>query len=256
SSTGTYTVFWTTIANAAGYILQESDDDSFEILTGYPVTGTALLFTGKANGTYFYRIKAVNGTIESVWSPDVKSITVSLEMPTGPTEISFDGTAITLYVGIPQPVTINGEAHTITVLSVTGTSAVVEIRSNPQQVSLNVGETANVDTDGNGLNDLAVTLVSITDGAVSLSFQLLDETLAEEGGMDMLLILGIVAVVVVVLLVFIFMKKKGGDNPGETTEETVVEATQPEESSAEDAVEEVVDDSIMETPQEPKVPEQ
>jgi hypothetical protein len=139
------------------------------------------------------------------WSAS-DNIVVTISVPGEPVDISVEGTTLQLYVGVPTPVTIGGIAHTITVLSITNGSAVVEIRSTPQQVSLNIGETKEIDTDGNGKMDLSVTLNSITNGVVSLTIVPIEES---TGGLPVALIAGaIVAIVIVLVLVMFMMKKK------------------------------------------------
>ncbi|MBI2128904.1 hypothetical protein HYU07_01560 [Candidatus Woesearchaeota archaeon] len=56
------------------------------------------------------------------------------------------------------------EAHTITINNVGATSVTLTISSTPVTLSLSAGETRNIDLNGDGISDIAVTLHSITSG--------------------------------------------------------------------------------------------
>jgi hypothetical protein len=73
-----YTVNWTTSANAATYVLQESTSSGFvNPISLY--TGTTLSWTtpnpGKTPNTYYYRVKASNAISDSSWS-SIQPITI------------------------------------------------------------------------------------------------------------------------------------------------------------------------------------
>ncbi|MEK6812762.1 MAG: hypothetical protein AABX86_01460, partial [Nanoarchaeota archaeon] len=53
--------------------------------------------------------------------------------------------------------TVEGETHSITVKEVTETHVVLIIESEPQEVTVNKGETKEVDTNGDGTNDVRIT---------------------------------------------------------------------------------------------------
>ncbi len=59
---------------------------------------------------------------------------------------------------------INDENHLIEVEEVTDNSVRLAIYSEPKKVTLSIGESKEIDTDNDGLNDLYVKLVRITDG--------------------------------------------------------------------------------------------
>src|SRR5690606_11151860 len=61
SSTGSYTISWSATAGATGYELYEATNSSFtgEVLA-YSGGATSNAFSGKGNGTYYYRVKACN----------------------------------------------------------------------------------------------------------------------------------------------------------------------------------------------------
>jgi hypothetical protein len=77
---GNYTVSWNTVAQAQTYVLQEDDNASFSSpSTRYTGSGTSWHASGKAPGTYHYRVKASNSMGDSGWS-NVRQVTVSPPM--------------------------------------------------------------------------------------------------------------------------------------------------------------------------------
>ena len=61
--------------------------------------------------------------------------------------------------------------HSVTIQEVTGDSVTLIIESDPIGVTLTIGETKEVDVDGNGINDLAITLNGINNGVADLTFE-------------------------------------------------------------------------------------
>ena len=81
---GSYTVSWSNISNAIGYTLQEANNDSFtSAVTGYSGSNTSTSISGKAPGTYYYRVRASNASGDSAWSNTQSVVVVAL--PTAPT---------------------------------------------------------------------------------------------------------------------------------------------------------------------------
>ncbi len=81
---GNYTVGWGAVADATSYTLEEDDNAGFASpTTRYTGAATSWNATGKAVGTYFYRVKASNGVGPSGWS-NVAS-TVVIPQQSGPT---------------------------------------------------------------------------------------------------------------------------------------------------------------------------
>ncbi|MBI1920739.1 MAG: VCBS repeat-containing protein [Geobacter sp.] len=82
NSTGTFGVSWGASATAgANYILEESRDDAGFANPGqvYSGSGTFVNLTGRANGTYYYRVKAIApGYSDSAWQSPANGCTVSL----------------------------------------------------------------------------------------------------------------------------------------------------------------------------------
>jgi hypothetical protein len=81
SSTGAYSVIWEPSATTgAMYLLEESGDPGFStVLHSYVVAGTAFPVSGKANGTYYYRVKATYSQyLDSAWTTGSNGCTVTL----------------------------------------------------------------------------------------------------------------------------------------------------------------------------------
>lgn len=73
---GNYTVCWSSVTGATGYILEEDDNSSFSSpVTAYVGLDTCTTFSGKAPGIYYYRVRAVRDAGSSPWS-NTRSVTV------------------------------------------------------------------------------------------------------------------------------------------------------------------------------------
>jgi len=125
---------------------------------------------------------------------------------------------------------LNNISHEITVKEVKTDSVTLEIKSNPIIVVIRIGETANVDTDGNGLNDIAITLKSVSGLLADLSFRALEEKetlngnttlqesknqekenieIGESAGPRKILYILLVIVVILISIIWIINKKTG-----------------------------------------------
>jgi hypothetical protein len=81
---GNYGVSWSPADRADTYTLQEDDNAAFSSpTTRYIGSGTSWQATGKAPGTYYYRVKASNSWGDSGWS-DLAQVTVAAA-PSRPT---------------------------------------------------------------------------------------------------------------------------------------------------------------------------
>ncbi len=81
---GDYTVSWTYgtytgVPAPTSFTIQEATNANFTNPTEYSVTGSARSrsFTGKSNGTYYYRVRGVNSYGNGPWS-NVRSVVVSI----------------------------------------------------------------------------------------------------------------------------------------------------------------------------------
>jgi carbonic anhydrase len=68
NTTGSYTVNWSAIMGATAYVLEESTNSGVSWGNAVTVGTTSFPFSGKANGTYMYRVKTrKTGLTDSVW---------------------------------------------------------------------------------------------------------------------------------------------------------------------------------------------
>jgi hypothetical protein len=73
---GNYMVSWSEVNGATSYVLEEDDNAAFSSPdTQYTGPDTSWNASGKAAGTYFYRVKASNSVGDSDWS-NVESVNV------------------------------------------------------------------------------------------------------------------------------------------------------------------------------------
>jgi len=82
---GSYSVSWNAAARASSYTLQEDDNTGFASPTVVLDHNAATTWaaSGKATGTYYYRVKATNAYGDSAWS-NVQPVVV-VPLPSGPT---------------------------------------------------------------------------------------------------------------------------------------------------------------------------
>jgi hypothetical protein len=81
---GNYTVSWSSVSGATGYVLQEADNASFPSpITVYSGASTSRMITGRDVGTYYYRVQATNSSGSSPWS-NVISVQVAPPAPAAP----------------------------------------------------------------------------------------------------------------------------------------------------------------------------
>jgi cobalamin biosynthesis Mg chelatase CobN len=110
--------------------------------------------------------------------------------------------------------TVDSADHSITIESVEGDTVVVVIASDPQTLTLTlVNPIGEVDLNGDGLNDLKVTLLGIVNGEASISVEQIDglfEYPTSEKSYTWVWIVGILVVVLLVCLglAYYFMRPK------------------------------------------------
>ncbi|UCF07461.1 MAG: hypothetical protein JSW28_07370 [Thermoplasmata archaeon] len=119
------------------------------------------------------------------------------------------GESATIDVGKGAAFDHAGKENSALLKSVSSDSATLQIHSTSETVTVNVGETKEVDTNDNGQNDLAITVDSVntTSQSATLTFKPIAEE--EEEGMNMMIILAVVVVLIVIVVVIaVAMRKK------------------------------------------------
>jgi hypothetical protein len=97
SATGSFAVQWSAATGAATYELEECTDSSFSsgVTQAYAGALTSHAVSGRANGTYWYRIRAVNSAGSSNWTTSTNGCGVSRALPDVPAFITVPGTSQT-----------------------------------------------------------------------------------------------------------------------------------------------------------------
>ena len=72
-------------------------------------------------------------------------------------KVSEQGVSRLLRKGGALKVDVRGETHTVTIKELSPAAVTLTITSTPQDVTINKGETKEVDADGDGQNDFAIT---------------------------------------------------------------------------------------------------
>lgn len=90
STTGSYSVSWSSIGSATRYILEERHN-SGSWSSVYSGSGTSTALAGRSNGTWSYRVQSCNGGGCGGWSTN-RSVTVALPPPT-PASITVPATS-------------------------------------------------------------------------------------------------------------------------------------------------------------------
>jgi predicted phage tail protein len=95
SSTGNYTVNWAASATATAYTLEEDTNAAFPApVVAYTGAATTFNVTGKASGTYYYRVLATNASGSSGWMTGANGCIVLLP-PTAPASITVPANSTT-----------------------------------------------------------------------------------------------------------------------------------------------------------------
>jgi len=82
----------------------------------------------------------------------------------------IQGVTENLKVGDTVTFTVDGVSHSGTILSLSSTYVIIEFSSTPQKVTVNIGETKQVDLDGDGTFDISVFLDKVEFGKAALTF--------------------------------------------------------------------------------------
>ncbi len=84
SGSNQYQIVWNAVANATGYVLQQSSSNTFSnpqtVFTG---AATSAMISVQALGTYYYRVQALSGSITSPSSNIVNTTVTQLPAPSG-----------------------------------------------------------------------------------------------------------------------------------------------------------------------------
>jgi photosystem II stability/assembly factor-like uncharacterized protein len=87
SSTGSFTISWTSVSGATSYVVERSTNSSFSPTEPfYPGSETSINQTGLGSGTYYYRVRAVNCGL-SEWE-NGSEVTVCIP-PAAPASITY-----------------------------------------------------------------------------------------------------------------------------------------------------------------------
>lgn len=92
-------------------------------------------------------------------------------------ELSAEGITKQLATKNRIEVKVGGAKHYVGVSAISGTTATIEISSNPVTVKLNIGEDAKVDLNGDGTYDMYIKLNSITNNKADVSVTKISEAI-------------------------------------------------------------------------------
>ena len=82
-SDNNYTISWSAVSGADGYVLQEDTDSSFTSPTEYDLTQTSKYFSSMPQNIYYYRVCAINDCGRGSWS-STKSVYIAGRQWPGP----------------------------------------------------------------------------------------------------------------------------------------------------------------------------
>lgn len=152
----------------------------------------------------------------------------SKTIPSADQELSEKG-PVNQDLGSKERVTlkVSGESHYVGVVSVTETTATIEVSSTPQSATFQIGETKKFELTSDNFYDVAVTLNSITNKKADVTIKAIQEEVtveeeaaqgeaqeeaervaAEEARKSTLWIIAIIVVIIIIVLVVWFAMKK------------------------------------------------
>ncbi|MBS3134531.1 hypothetical protein J4214_04845 [Candidatus Woesearchaeota archaeon] len=194
-------------------------------IVGYETTSTVYQFTGHIASTSGAGGSGGAGGTGATTTETVKVDDSIMEIGETATVSKKQGQSSTF--------SLDGRtAHTLNFKTVTSGSVTLEIQSDPIEVTLNVGETKNVDLDADGTDDLEVTLDSVSGGAARVMIKKIAQTAAEvaspepttetgegaettttpseeaEGGASLVWLWVVIVLIVIVAVVVAVQKKK------------------------------------------------
>lgn len=95
SASGNYNITWAAVSGTVThYQLQEATDGGFTVPTVvYSGASLSSSLTGKNNGTYYYRVRACNGTVCSAYTTGTNGVVVIIPLPSMPSNITVPATS-------------------------------------------------------------------------------------------------------------------------------------------------------------------
>jgi len=155
--------------------------------TASPSTSSAGTKTTTCTATDFLSNSRTSTITYTVTSPT--SVTTAPVTPTWTTETIGDTTfqdGITRQVQAKKrlQVTIDNEKHHVGVLSLTSTTATIEVASTPQEVTMEIGEERKFEVTGDDYYDIYVKLNSIESNMADITIKYINELISEEELID------------------------------------------------------------------------
>jgi hypothetical protein len=90
-------------------------------------------------------------------------------------QIVVEGDTVIMYTWSTYNFVLGGEQHSMEIRSIEDNRVTLLIKSEPIEVILEVGETKILDVNGNGIDDLEISLISIEGYKVVLDFEVIEE---------------------------------------------------------------------------------
>jgi hypothetical protein len=213
-----------------------------------------LLATNLAEGTYVVTVEVTSATPDLDFNNNVMIITIVVGggaetgargtgtpyvppvPPTAPTTILNLDSAVTSTQSMTQgssiSMVVGGATHTGTVVAMTDNSVTMQFESEPQTVTIFVGQTEEVDLDRDGINDISVMLNKIVNGEADITFTKLvvapeerEPEITPEEGLTIYLIIALILIIIVGGYLYFKGKRKPKTEPlvlesSEESEET------------------------------------
>jgi hypothetical protein len=149
----------------------------------------------------------------------VTSVAPVFDLQTSPSYQSGKGDHLRLNQGQIVAFSVAKSPHTVTIDSVTATSVTFTLRSTPQTVKLNIGESGKYDVNDDGHPDISATLIDITNGVANISFAAITTPIADatpvakvtqssKNGALMPIVVSIGLVIIVIVISSVILKKQ------------------------------------------------
>ncbi|UCE37920.1 MAG: PQQ-binding-like beta-propeller repeat protein [Thermoplasmata archaeon] len=118
------------------------------------------------------------------------------------------GSTKTIHVGEDVKLLHKGAEYILTITNFDANTVTLEIDSYAQPIQIEVGETKKLDIDGNGKNDLAITINSVDTSSQTVSLTLTAEDEPQDDSLYLLYVLIIIIVVIIIILSIVVIKKR------------------------------------------------